>query len=46
MLRTAKVLKAARLGRTKKHEEKSEHKMITFGLCEMLIQLISLATSE
>jgi hypothetical protein len=44
MLRTTKVLKVAMLDRTGKHEEKSEQKMIIFGLCKTLIHLGSAAT--
>jgi hypothetical protein len=43
-LRTTKVLRVATLGKTDKHGEKSEHKMITIGLCETLIHMSFVAT--
>jgi hypothetical protein len=44
--RTTKVLKAATLGRTDEHKEKSEQETIIFVLCETLIHLGSVATWE
>jgi hypothetical protein len=42
--RTAKVLKAATLGRIDKHEEQSEEKMIIFVFYEMTIHRSSVVT--
>jgi hypothetical protein len=40
----SKVLKAATLDRTDKHEERSEQKTFIFGLYEMLIHLSFIGT--
>jgi hypothetical protein len=44
--RMTKVLKASTLRKIDTHKEKSEQRMIIFGLCEKLIHLGSIATSE
>jgi hypothetical protein len=44
MPRITKVLKAAMLGRTNEHTEKSEQRTIIFGICEILIHLGFVAT--